>query len=570
MTTERDVELLERYTRAQAGLRARGTDAVAAVWDDLPDYNRGNVARYAALAGPMLDGVADAALTLAAAYLDARGIRTVGLDRTKVDRPPADDAFQRVWAGLARGEPWEQAVAAGRNRTRVAVNDVVMRAEDTANRAAGSAPGSGIVGWRRVPIGSTCSYCVLISTQRYRTADTARAPGHRQRGLLTCDCRVDPIIGNRDPGRVIGRSMLKEWKTAQGPDGGPAYFDVAADGGTIPTTRPDQPVDPGDAERLRRARRGNARELARAEAVAIRRQEEIVAARAAARAAGVGGPVDPELLARWDITEAQFNQGRALAKQVKADIRATARAEAAEVGGWLANNDLDVLTRPDRLRQRMSGRRTFVRDQSGYDFLEGLDDAELRQVRARMTDSGLYSPDLVAEQVRRKTSMDFSDDEALMWLTERWLHEDALRAVAAGRLPRYANASSIMPADFAEDGYNLERLFGVELDEAAGHVARVQADQARRFAEQALGAPEIGPAPWQMEYGDFVRDLEDVESILDVAQVAEGIVPTPAEEYARARIRELAPPDIDPTGTLSPIELYEQIRLTATTAGLLR
>lgn len=53
-----------------------------------------------------------------------------------------------------------------------------------------------IVGYRRVPNGGACDWCLYIATQRY-TVDTL-APAHRD-----CHCGTEPIYGIVDPGPVL-------------------------------------------------------------------------------------------------------------------------------------------------------------------------------------------------------------------------------------------------------------------------------------------------------------------------------------------------------------------------------
>jgi hypothetical protein len=339
----------------------------------------------------------------------------------------------------------------------------------------------------------------------------------------------------------------------------------------------------------------------------IARAKEVSAAQRA-KAVGPRG-VRRELLDRYGVTEDQYLNAKALTNTIKADIRKVADQEATTLGTWLVDNDLAQLSRPKRLRRQrdiVTGRERFIREQSGYDFLEQLDDAELARVRGRYTDSDLFSPDVVAEQVRRKTNLDLSDDEAIDWLIDRWLHEDGLRSLASGRIPAYADPANLIPADYSMEGYKVERLFpgssggrrgltarqratrGIPdptpdevrlakrearerheaaLEDAVGHVAQVQAEAAESFASRALGRPTAGPAPWEMDLGDFIRELEEVESILSTTQVVQGVDPGGAYHFARTRIRELAPVDIDPEGALNPFDLFESIRITAQAAG---
>lgn len=322
------------------------------------------------------------------------------------------------------------------------------------------------------------------------------------------------------------------------------------------------------ADRLRRREYVLRTKAAAAEAA---RLERLAAARQRAKAAGFRGEVDPDVLQRWQITEEQFLNARAIVGDVKADIRGAAKAQADELGDWLFNNELNSLSRPERLVRRtdmISGQTRFARTQSGYDWMEQLDSAELARVRTRMVDSDLFTPDVLADLVRSKTGQDFTDDEAIGWVLDRWLQEDGLRSVASGRLPKYADPGSLMPAEQGLEGYRLDQLFGVEVDDAAGHVATVQAETAAREAASILGSPTTGPAPWQMEFSEYLRDLEQVEDILGRTQLAPGIDPGEAFAYARARIGELAPPGIDPDGNLNPVELFERLRITAQSAGL--
>lgn len=138
--------------------------------------------------------------------------------------------FIGMWKALKEGQSFEEALAAGRHRSSSLASERVMLTQaETAKRLTGT------VGWRRVPQGSSCSYCIVISTQRYRTAEAAARVGHRNKGRRTCDCSIVPIIGERDPGRVINKPTLDAWKKAQG-DNAPAYFDAST---LNPASRPE-------------------------------------------------------------------------------------------------------------------------------------------------------------------------------------------------------------------------------------------------------------------------------------------------------------------------------------------
>jgi hypothetical protein len=317
--------------------------------------------------------------------------------------------------------------------------------------------------------------------------------------------------------------------------------------------KPAAPVplrrDPTPAE-------GAAADAARATAARLAKQKRAV----------TRGRVEQETLDRYGVSETQWRNARGQLPAVKADIRTAAGREADELAAWLDDNSMAELTRPTRLRQTtdvVSGGRRSVRTESGYDWMEGLTDAEARQVRRRFTDSGLFTPDVVADQVRRVTNLDMTDDEAMDWLTERWLHADGLRSLASGRIPRYANAENLVPGEYSLDGYDVARLFG-DTEDAIGHLAQVQSEAAAEFAARALGSPRLGPAPWSMDAGDYLRELEEIEDVLRSPPVQGR---SAAVDQARSRLRELAPPDIDTDGSLEPMALFEQIRIVAQQAG---
>lgn len=399
-----------------------------------------------------------------------------------------------------------------------------------------------IIGYRRITSAGACDFCLMLARRgpvfkSAASAATVVGRGGRPRGNRSlgrpfhdnCRCVIEPIFADGSAGELqdpTGRNLVAR----------------------------------------NEARAGRLARRARIDEARARAREQLERERA--EALGSAG-VDAELLDRWGVSADQWLEAKRLVKGIKSDIRAVAKSEADDLGAWLRDNDLYQITRPDRLRRSTDifGGTRSVRDQAGYDFLENLDDAELRRIRERMVDSNLFSPDLLAEQVRRKTQRDMTDDEALDWLVDRWLHEDALRSVASGRVPRYADPNNLIPGEYDLEGYELERLFGVDLDDAIGHVAQVQQDAGRRYAARTLGEPD-GTPPWQMDADDYVRELEAVEETLATTQLSPGVPPPTEYTDAAERIRELVPPDLDVAADANAYEVHEVIRLVAQTAGV--
>lgn len=315
-----------------------------------------------------------------------------------------------------------------------------------------------------------------------------------------------------------------------------------------------------------------AKQRARAQALNARR-ENLDRARAILEAEKAAALESPAAARRWGVTDEQFRNARVVVEQMKSDIRAVAKKEADDLQQWIFNNDLDGIERPPPLRKStdlVSGKTRYRRDSpQDYDWIEQLDDAELARVRTRYEDLGLRTPDIQADRVRALLGNDWTDGQALDWLVDRWLHEDALRSVASGRVPKYGNINDLLPADYGLEGYELDRIFGVDLDDAAGHVAQVQVDAAERYARSVLQPARSGlPDPWRMDPYDYVHELEATEEWLVQASTATDQFTTPATiERVRARLRELAPPDLDPDGSLHPFDLLESIRVTAQMAG---
>lgn len=107
---------------------------------------------------------------------------------------------------LANGEQLATAITNGGARAaQIAATDPMLSARAASSASMQAEPR--VVGFRRVPDGGACKFCVLVSTQRYHDSDLmAIHPG--------CGCTVAPIIGSRDPGRVLDRGLVDQLMTA--------------------------------------------------------------------------------------------------------------------------------------------------------------------------------------------------------------------------------------------------------------------------------------------------------------------------------------------------------------------
>lgn len=142
------------------------------------------------------------------AYLGARLGERVRFDRktllalASVDLTEPFIALGRILNG---GGSNTEAVASGLARAEALGETSVQWAARAASTAAEGH--SRIVGWTRTLGAGSCPWCVKVSQQRYRSAESASF-GHAR-----CNCGVDPIIGDRDPGRVLNRQALADSET---------------------------------------------------------------------------------------------------------------------------------------------------------------------------------------------------------------------------------------------------------------------------------------------------------------------------------------------------------------------
>lgn len=191
-----DVALVRRRQQQLATLRETTAAQLSKRFLALDGYS--DEAPWIRSAAPVLEAGQSRAIDLQVAHLQALLGERLTFDRAAILEASAIDlrepfiAFARA---LSSGAVIEDAVEAGRLRAEGVGESGVQYAARAANQAADSH--ERIVGWTRTLGAGSCDWCITVSTQRYRSAESA-AFGH-----LRCNCGVDPIIGTRDPGRVL-------------------------------------------------------------------------------------------------------------------------------------------------------------------------------------------------------------------------------------------------------------------------------------------------------------------------------------------------------------------------------
>ena len=200
-------QTLVRLTRSFQGqlerIYTRAGSLTAARWDALGAWNELDVDRFRLATEPVLQAAKTATINASAGYYSlVTDSPPVTVNPATVTVPTDLRApFTSYWHGLAEGRPWDEAIAAGRSR---ATSTAVDYVSSTSRRTAGFVSADGIVGWRRVLTGNSCRWCATVSTQRYRTAESADF-GHDH-----CDCIVAPIYGDADPGQVINQVRIDQ------------------------------------------------------------------------------------------------------------------------------------------------------------------------------------------------------------------------------------------------------------------------------------------------------------------------------------------------------------------------
>lgn len=202
----------------QIQMAAQTSETVGQMWDSLGGLSDADLARFSAQAIPTVQSAQAFAIREEFAFLslvEGVSIQPSIPEVAALVRPSVTPA--QVYArpsitarvAIASGKNFAQAMAEARTRATVLAHTDVSLSYRQAAVSHAESPRSRIVGWRRLPDGNACRFCLLLGTKRYRVKELM--PIHNR-----CNCSVMPIIGSRDPGNVIDSDLLKKLKT-EGP-----------------------------------------------------------------------------------------------------------------------------------------------------------------------------------------------------------------------------------------------------------------------------------------------------------------------------------------------------------------
>lgn len=246
-TTKADLAVYAAFAAASRRLRRTAGDELAALYllyEDDPDA-------FTAAAAVVLAATSGVSVRLVESFLQ----QLTDPDRRRAGALQVSPQMQNLMVPfedrrLRIREPRvkDPAAVAARARksaeakARALAEEQSIQSQRAAMHQAGMSGNWGITGWRRVPIGVTCNWCMTVSTQRYRTAESASF-GHGHKGVDYCDCQVVPIIGDKDVGRVANRPVLRALSSQRRDNGGSAYWNA---GTATPAARPKHHDEPED------------------------------------------------------------------------------------------------------------------------------------------------------------------------------------------------------------------------------------------------------------------------------------------------------------------------------------
>ncbi|WP_125262324.1 hypothetical protein [Streptomyces alboflavus] len=206
--------LTDRYDALSGSLRDRVISFVLDAFDSLGGHRDGDAVAFIEQVLPtvlaaqaQMGQITDAYLSAMIADMlgSAAAPTGVALDEALRGVPP-DEVYTRpfvtTWTALAQGKAYGQAVAEGRTRL-LSITETDLQLART-HAAQQSMRRSGAKFFRRRLTGSkNCALCTIAATQRYRVENLMPIhPG--------CDCKVEPLVGNRDPGQIIDEKLLRE------------------------------------------------------------------------------------------------------------------------------------------------------------------------------------------------------------------------------------------------------------------------------------------------------------------------------------------------------------------------
>lgn len=212
-------QLHERRTRQAAEQAARLADATFSRTVAAGGLDDATLQQYLDTAVPQALGAQRAAV------VDAEAFQRAYLSLVEVAAGDPVPVEQLIGPALRSGTPVAEVYTRPMVAARSAISDGLsfidalrhgarkaasLTSTDTANAARSGSLSilratPQVVGYRRVPAGGACPFCLLIATKRYHVDDLAPVHAH-------CACAVAAITARHDPGLVIEQRALQALK----------------------------------------------------------------------------------------------------------------------------------------------------------------------------------------------------------------------------------------------------------------------------------------------------------------------------------------------------------------------
>lgn len=195
---------LEAYQFRTAQIRERLTNQSEALWLALGSYRDPDIDKFVRITVPRVSAAQLATARVTAAYFKSPMVsRDLVTGARKVDpqveyRRPANS----LYTALSQGKDLATGVKAGTDRLMDLLTTDVQLAKTT--QADASLRYHGYKYYKRTLTGAeNCALCSIASTQRYHVGDLMPIhPG--------CDCGVDEVAANFDPGQILDADLLED------------------------------------------------------------------------------------------------------------------------------------------------------------------------------------------------------------------------------------------------------------------------------------------------------------------------------------------------------------------------
>lgn len=184
------LRLTRRYQELLQTGSSRAMPQLQQAWAALSSYDESSVAEFEKAIGTVMQAVKKTAVNVSAGYLSsATGLPPAGIAIDAVRSGfDAREPFISMWNALQNGVPFDEARLAGQRRAEAMLRTYMT---STARRTGDhylTSIGVTRARWRRIPDSRACPWCILVSGQLYKSAESADF-GHRN-----CGCTVLPAV----------------------------------------------------------------------------------------------------------------------------------------------------------------------------------------------------------------------------------------------------------------------------------------------------------------------------------------------------------------------------------------